>query len=151
MPADGKGSNAYFLADFFDGQFFCLAEFSCHFMLWGTSQGGGIPDRPGISDWQQQDGEQGGCGVPMHGTCYDYGLGCPDPLANMIVFWGVPGDPLPCPVDCNNDRVLDSRDLFCFLNLYAAGDAAADCNGDTAINSLDVMCFLDLFRYPPCP
>ncbi len=153
MPQDGAGANLHFLADRIENGDFCVVDsFGAHLALWGTADAGGIPGRPGSSTGWSQDVDAFICGAPGDAWCYFTDLGvCPIRLTHAITFWGVPGDPLPCFVDCNNDRVLDTRDLFCFLNLYAAGDAAADCNGDTAINSLDVMCFLDLFRYPPCP
>ncbi len=153
MPGDAAGANIHFLADRIDAGTFCTVDaFSAHFALWGTADAGGIPGRPGASTGWSLDADAFGCVVPSDAWCYFTDLGvCPIRLTHAITFWGVPDDPIPCFVDCNGDRILDTRDLFCFLNRYAAGDAAADCNGDTTINSLDVTCFLNLFRHPPCP
>ncbi|MCL4742494.1 MAG: hypothetical protein KJZ54_09865 [Phycisphaerales bacterium] len=153
LVKDGDGSNVYFLSDFFDGAFFYLATFNCHFGAWGTADDGGLPGRPGTNDSQQHDDDFPLDGVhTMPDECYYYDFGvCPDPLCNMMAFWGNTDGGDECYVDCNGDTVINSLDFLCFLNLYTSQNPAADCNGDTVINSLDFLCFLNLYNNPPCP
>ncbi len=70
-----------------------------------------------------------------------YDTGAVRAEGGMAVWRGLP----PCYADCNGDTIVNTLDVLCYLNLYAAGDPAADCNGDTAVNSLDVLCFLNLY------
>ncbi|MCL4741209.1 MAG: hypothetical protein KJZ54_03310 [Phycisphaerales bacterium] len=152
MPGATPGSNMHFLSDRFDGSWVYLPEFPCHFLLWGTSDAGGLPGRPGRQEAQQHDDDSPtDAQHQMPDECHFYDLGlCPDPLGSTIAFWGPRGS-ASCYADCNGDTLVDTRDFFCFLNHYAAGKPEADCNGDTVIDSRDFLCFLSLFMDPPCP
>ncbi len=63
------------------------------------------------------------------GSAYVFDLGCGD-----------------CPVDCNDDGIVNIVDFLCFLNYYNASDPAADCNDDGIVNTLDFLCFLNAYN-----
>ena len=48
--------------------------------------------------------------------------------------------------DCNQDGVVDFRDISSFINFLTSGDflAEADCNQDGAVNFLDISPFIDI-------
>jgi hypothetical protein len=89
-----------------------------------------------------------------------------DPLAGSIVssgqyslgtgFIAVVTGPPPCYANCDGSTtppVLNVLDFSCFLNKFAAGDAAANCDGSTTppvLNVLDFSCFLNEFA-AGCP
>ena len=52
----------------------------------------------------------------------------------------------PCPVDFNDDGVLNFFDVSAFLALFAADDPAADLNDDGVLNFFDVSAFLTQFN-----
>jgi hypothetical protein len=55
-------------------------------------------------------------------------------------------DPKPdCPVDINNDGLLDFFDVQAFLGLFAANNPAADFNDDGNFDFFDVQAFLAAF------
>lgn len=51
----------------------------------------------------------------------------------------------PCAVDFNSDGVRTPADIFAFLNLYFAGDAAADFNSDGLRTPADIFSFLNAY------
>ncbi len=55
------------------------------------------------------------------------------------------GCSIPCPVDLNNDGVLNFFDVSAFLTAFSAQDIIADINGDGVHNFFDVSAFLTLF------
>ena len=55
-----------------------------------------------------------------------------------------------CPADLNSDSVLDIFDVFVYLDLFNATDAAADFTGDGTLDIFDVFAFLDAFN-AGCP
>lgn len=52
---------------------------------------------------------------------------------------------LRCPVDANDDGVVDTRDVLLFLSWFAAGDTRADANADGSVDTRDVLVFLNLW------
>ncbi|MBO6513603.1 MAG: hypothetical protein JJ974_06550 [Phycisphaerales bacterium] len=58
--------------------------------------------------------------------------------------------PVECPVDYNNDGVLDFFDISAFLAFYANEDVQADLNNDGAWDFFDISTFLTLFS-AGCP
>ena len=50
-----------------------------------------------------------------------------------------------CPVDFNNDGLLDFFDVSAFLVLFNGGDPGADLNADGAVDFFDVSAFLAAF------
>jgi hypothetical protein len=68
----------------------------------------------------------------------------------------------PCPLDITDNNVVDSDDIFAFLNLWFAGPPGGTCTGCTAdwdgngsINSDDIFAYLNAwFAFgpgQPCP
>ncbi len=50
-----------------------------------------------------------------------------------------------CPIDFNNDGVVDVLDFFAFITLFNNGDVAADLNADGNVDVLDFFEFINLF------
>lgn len=153
MPADGKGGYQMVFADTVDGDgTIHLTPGKAQPGLWGTSNNGGIPGRPGISmdptyDDIGDDGRTADGVLDGATECYSYAYGvCPDPLSKAASFWtsgeGNPG----CYPDCNLDGKLDLFDFLCFVNGFNSGDAYSDCNGDKAHDLFDFLCFVNAFN-----
>jgi hypothetical protein len=74
----------------------------------------------------------------------DSGVG-PPPVVDMGVY-----EQPRCRADWNLDAVLNSQDLFDFLNDFFSGDPAADFNQDGLLNSQDFFDFVTAF-FAGCP
>lgn len=48
-----------------------------------------------------------------------------------------------CPVDINNDGIVNTQDMLEFLNLWSAADPRADWNNDGTVNTQDVLAYLN--------
>ncbi len=55
-----------------------------------------------------------------------------------------------CPIDYNDDGVLNFFDVSAFLNLFSAQDLAADVTGDGTLNFFDISFFLTIYSIG-CP
>jgi len=55
-----------------------------------------------------------------------------------------------CPIDYNNDGVLNFFDVSAFLNLFSAQDLAADVTHDGILNFFDISLFLTIYSIG-CP
>lgn len=139
---DGDGSYAIaFLTDSGNALATCAQP-----MLWGAGNNEGGPlDGPGAQGPYQLDDDN-----PLDGEhqifdeCHTYSYDvCPDPLGAMLQFWGENCESSCEYPDCNGDRAVDTRDVVCFLRLWAGDHRAADCTGDGVVNSQDLICFLE--------
>lgn len=54
--------------------------------------------------------------------------------------------PSPCPVDTNNDGLVNILDVVAFVSLWNMGGPAGDFNSDGVINILDVVAFITLWQ-----
>jgi hypothetical protein len=117
-------------------------------MLWGTGDAsGGDPRNPGTQEIEQLDDD-----APLNGThtlttecyTYDFGGSCPGTWGGMAQFWGEIGD-CCCGefADCDENGVIDTRDVTCFFNRWAPKDDAADCDGNGVVDTRDFTCFLN--------
>ena len=65
----------------------------------------------------------------------------------LLLITGTGGASDPCDAaDCDENGVVDTRDVLCFLNLWNAGDEAADCDENGVIDTRDVLCYLNLWN-----
>ncbi len=72
----------------------------------------------------------------------------PFPAAWMVRATGVPN--AGCPIDFNNDGMLDFFDVSAFLNAFLASDPIADLDGNGAFDFFDVSSFLSQYA-AGCP
>ncbi|HZW09028.1 MAG TPA: GC-type dockerin domain-anchored protein [Phycisphaerales bacterium] len=145
MPTNGDGS---YLMAFFQSTGFALAT-CAQPMLWGTSNNGGDPGRPGTQETEQLDDDaplDGFHSVPTE--CYTYSFGvCPDPIGAALSFWGEAEGGGPCDfADCDGNGVVDTRDFTCFFNLFVPRDPAADCDQNGVVDTRDFTCFLNVWN-----
>jgi hypothetical protein len=149
MPADGLGGHIIIFADHYDGEILYLAAGPASPGLWGTSNNGGSPGRPGISTdpvWDDvgADGRTADGEFDPDTECLSYGLGlCPDPVTNGIVFWTDSGPQYP---DCNGDGTLDIFDFLCFVNHFNEDDEFSDCDGNGVHDVFDFLCFVNCYE-----
>jgi len=151
MPSDSTGGIIEILADFFDGQTLTLAVGPAQPMLYGTSNNGGLPGRPGVSGDPTWSDDGGTCPASPDGThsdneCYSYAFGvCPDPLTNMITFFGNAGGN-QCYADCDGNGSLDIFDFLCFTNDFNSNGAYSNCDGNNSHDIFDFLCFVNAFN-----
>ncbi len=55
-----------------------------------------------------------------------------------------------CPVDFNNDGIVDVLDFFAYVVLFNSSDPAADLDGNGTVDVLDFFLFVNLFN-AGCP
>jgi hypothetical protein len=148
MPSDSDGGYIFILADAFDGEQFTLAANPAHMGMYGTSEDGGLPDRPGTNTGVAYlDGWNSAPNGDLNDDCADLTFGlCPDPLANAMSFFAEAGGGNECYADCNEDTVLDLFDFLCFVNAFNANDPYANCNGDGALDLFDFLCYVNAFN-----
>lgn len=145
LPADGLGGIVMIMADAYDGQTFTLAAGPTQPGIWFTSNIGGLPGRPGVSEdptWADvnSDGDH-------TDECFTYtGLGlCHEPGINAMAFWSEPAGP-GCYPDCDGDGELTFFDFLCYTNAFNANDAYADCDNDGELTFFDFLCYTNLFN-----
>jgi len=85
------------------------------------------------------------------------GYGAFNGATRSFLISGIPvPPPNPCYANCDNSTAppfLNANDFQCFLNKFAAADAAANCDASTAppiLNANDFQCFLNAFA-AGCP
>ena len=129
--------------------FICPAAFSPFF--WGTSDDGGLPDRPGTNDIQAYLDDGGGVAEPDFAydpatECYDMSAGvCPDPVAVMSMFYVKAGNPCTASADHDGDGFITGIDFDLFVADYEFGcldntppcTNSADHDGDGFITGID--------------
>ena len=152
VPSDGAGSYILMLANAITSTAIVLAECG-QFMLWGCSDNGSDPGRPGAQDAGQLDDVNPSDGyhdVPNN-ECYSYDFHslCPAPMGAMAMFRGVKS--APCEyADFNDSGGITTKDVSAFLNAWVAqrgqdcsGGCSADCDLSGRVNTQDVACFLN--------
>jgi hypothetical protein len=146
MPSDGEGAHIFIIADFFDGQTLTLAAGPTQPALYGTSNNGGIPGRPGESadpTWADVNTD----GELTDDECFSYAYGaCPDPFTNGVAFWTEGEGGNECYADCDGDTVLNLFDFLCFVNEFNIQSEYSNCNGDGAIDLFDFLCYVNAFN-----
>lgn len=155
IPSGGKGSYIVIFANELTSTSITFAE-CAQPMLWGCSNNGGDPGRPGVQLERQLDDVN-----PLDGTheisveCYSYDYSasgvCPGVLGAMVMFRGIPGDYCNF-LDFDSDGGIDTHDVIEFLihwNAQRQGacdptyeDCSTNCNKDHAVNTQDVACYL---------
>ncbi len=95
-------------------------------------------------------------GISANGSAL-VGNGTFNGATRAFLITGIPNPPpSPCYPNCDRsiaNPLLNANDFQCFLNKYAAGDAAANCDASTALpilNANDFQCFLNAFA-AGCP
>ena len=149
LPADGDGSYLFILADAFDGETLTIAANPAHMGLYGTSEDGGLPNRPGTQTGSVYlDGYNSGTpDANLDDDCLDATFGlCPDPLGNAISFFAEPGGGPDCYPDCVIDGQLDLFDFLCFVNDFNSGGDYSDCVADGQHDLFDFLCFVNAFN-----
>jgi hypothetical protein len=148
MPMDGDGGYEFILADSFDGQSLFIAANPAHMGMYGTSEDGGLPNRPGTNTADAfLDGYN--TGVPdavLEDDCVDMAFGlCPDPVANAMSFFAEPSGN-QCYPDCDGSGTLDIFDFLCFTNDFNSNGAYSDCDGNNSHDIFDFLCFVNAFN-----
>lgn len=73
-----------------------------------------------------------------------------DTVEGVVVFDVVNECTLGCPVDYNEDGVLNFFDVSLFIGYYHEGSPRADLNGDGRFNFFDVSVFIEMYQ-AGCP
>lgn len=145
LPMDGTGAHTIVIADAFDGTVLTLAAGPTQPGLWGTSNNGGIPGRPGESTdptWSDVNTDA----AHTEDECFTYAYGvCPDPFTNTLALWTEGGGGNECYADCDLNGVKDFFDFLCFLNAFDDEDPYADCEANGIFDFFDFLCFLNEF------
>ena len=152
LPDGGEGTHEQ-LQLWYDviGDVFSICPGPCQFMLYGTSDDGGLPGRPGTNDIQVYLDDGGGIDVPDGAydpavECYDFSAGvCPDPLAVMMGFWDKSGPDCTASADHDGDGFITGIDYDLFVADYEFGcldntppcTNSADHDGDGFITGID--------------
>ncbi len=152
MPANGSGSYSIMLGADYNattGAFTVDTTLGTQPMQWGNGDRAGTQGPMEWDDWRNADG------VLQWNECSYYSdiHCCPLPMGAMLAFFAAAA---PCYANCDHSTgapALNVLDFACFLNEFAAGDAAANCDGSTAppvLNVNDFACFLNAFA-AGCP
>ena len=91
--------------------------------------------------------------LAFHSTIWFGGFSCDEqrPYAQTSIdMHGPAGAGNPCPVDLNNDGLVNFFDFQVFLDAFNNGDPLADWNSDGTLNVWDVFRFLSDFN-AGCP
>lgn len=137
---------------------------NCGPFFWGTSDDGGLPNRPGRQDRQvylDDGGVFGGKSGTPDGAydpdteCYDMSWqGCPNPVGNMAAFWTKPG--CGCCVRCDHDGdgFITGLDYDLFVADFEAGcmddnppcTNSADYDENGFVTGVDFDLFVECFE-----
>lgn len=137
---------------------------NCGPFFWGTSDDGGLPNRPGTQDRQvylDDGGVFGGkSGTPdgaydPHTECYDMSwLGCPNPVGNMAAFWVKAGCGCCARCDHDGDGFITGLDYDLFVADFEAGcmddtppcTNSADYDENGFVTGVDFDLFVECFE-----
>jgi hypothetical protein len=141
FPADSDGTyeQIFLWIDETDNQLYLPPAWMNQF-LWGTADDGGIPGRPGTNDIQAYIDDNAADVVYDAVECYSLLVAlCPDPLANMGMFYVKGGTPCTGSADYDGDTFLTGVDFDLFvqdfeLGCVGVGDPDPACTGSADHN-----------------